>query len=416
MSLKAKVIPMILMASSAWAEGAESCGVLSNLKQVISCAESRSPEVIKAQLEVKQKQASVEAAGQLLNPELSADALSGTVQSETRSETNLSLLFPVELGGKRRARKDVASGAASRAELELFNATAEVRKNVLLKVLRLRQIDSELDLVNESAEAFGKLVKQYEGRPALSPEQEVTLTVFRIAKDDYSFKRMEYDEELSQLASFFRISTGQDLGAIRKVMPARMPNLMINLTKTPAENSDLRNSPLLLTYDADIKVARAELDRAQGDAWPTLNVGPAAKFSKEAGQDIQQWGLSLSMPLPVLSLNQGEKAAANATVRSSQTRRELAEQELRERRAFLVEIYKKSAKALQETSNAHVLENKHKKVESMFVKGLVPSSLVIEVHRSLVEFEKTRNLRELKAVEAIFDIQIIDGANVELGL
>lgn len=412
MSFMAKVIPMILLASVASAESSESCGVLSNYQQIISCAESRSPEVVKAQLEVKQKQASLEAAGQLLNPDLSLETLSGTVQSETRSETDLSLAFPIELGGKRGARKDIASGTLSRSEQELFNVRAEVRKNVFLKILRLRQIDSELELVDESAEAFGKLVKQYGQRPALSPEQEVTLTVFRIAKDEYSFKRMEYDEELSQLGAYFKITTGQDLESIRKALPARV----LALPKLAEDLRDVKNSPLLALFDADVKIANAEFDHASGEAWPTLRLGPSAKFSKEGGQSFQQWGVNLSLPLPVLSLNQGAKSAASAAVRTSQNRKELAQQELSSRRVFLVDVYKKSTKALAETSNAHVLASKHKKVETLFVKGLVPSSLVIEAHRSLVEFEKTRNFRELKAAEALLDIQIIDGSKVELAL
>ncbi|QDK44655.1 hypothetical protein DOM22_05510 [Bdellovibrio sp. ZAP7] len=412
MSFMAKVIPMILVMSFASAEESEPCVVLSNYKQITLCAESRSPEVLRAESEVKQRKASVDAAGQLLNPELSMQTISGSVQSETKSETDVSLAFPIELGGKRSSRKSIATGALSKAELELFNAKAEVRKSVLLKIVRLRQIDHELDLVDESAETFSKLVKQYESRPTLSPEQEVTLTVFRVAKGEYGFKRMEYDEELAQLESFFKIVIGKDLASVRKVLPPRISSMPL----VPGENKEVDKSPLLGLLDADIKIANAERDRTFGDAWPTLNLGPSAKFSKEGSQSFEQWGLNLSMPLPVLSLNQGAKAAASAGVRSSEIRRETALKELIARRTSLVEIYKKSAKALEETPNGHTLESKHKKVETLFVKGLVPSSLVIEAHRSLVEFEKTRNNREIKAVEAILEIQIIDGQEVELSL
>ena len=54
----------------------------------------------------------------------------------------------------------------------------------------------------------------------------------------------------------------------------------------------------------------------------------------------------------------------------------------------------------------------HKKIENLFLKGVVPSSLVIEAHRSLVDFEKARNDHELKAIGALFNIQIIDGQPV----
>jgi cobalt-zinc-cadmium efflux system outer membrane protein len=412
MSLVTKLLPLILLSSTALAESSESCGVLSNYKQIIACAEQRSPDVVKADFAVKQKAASVEAASQLLNPELSIEALSGTVDSETRSETDVSLAFPIELGGKRAARKNTAAGNLSQSELELFNAKAAVRKNVFLKILRLRQIEAELDLVNESIEAFGKLVKQYKVRPALSPEQEVTLTLFKVAKDEYSFKRMEYDEELLALESYFQITTGQGLASIKKALPPRIGSF----PKVADENPELESSPVLASLKADLQIALAELDQAHADAWPVLSLGPSAKFSKESGKSIQQWGVNLSMPLPILSLNQGAKSASAASVKMSEVRRDLAVQELRSHRAYLVEVYRKSAQALQETANSSALDSKHKKVESLFVKGLIPSSLVIEAHRSLVEFEKTRNTRELKAAEALLDLALIDGKDAELNL
>lgn len=413
MSFLKKMVPaLILFPMMSTAETAGSCGPITNYKQVIACAESKSPDVIRAELSVKEKTALTDVAAQLQNPELSVESLTGTVDSEKRAETDLSLAFPIELGGKRSARKQIAGAEMSRAELELLQARAEVRKAVSIKLMRLRQIEGELDLIDESLQTFTKLVKQYDSRPALSPEQEVTLTVFKVAKSEYGFKRMEYDEELSSLESYFRVSTGLSLVDIKKVLPAK-------ILKWPALNQEpgnLKDSPLVAIYEADIQVARGGLSKAQGDAWPTMSLGPSAKFSTEGGRDFQQWGVNLSLPIPILNANGAGKAAAEVSVQAAEQKKGLIIKKLESEREFLKEAYRKSVAALDANPNGHALESKHKKIEGFFLRGLVPSTLVIEVHRSLVDFEKTRNERELRAIEAYLDIQLIDGKVVELDL
>jgi len=398
-------IALVLIPAAAWSKSGAECGPMVNYKQIIACAESRSPDVVRASLSVKEKTALTDVAAQFQNPELSVVSLTGEVDSEKRNETDVSLAFPIELGGKRSARKAIAGAEASKSELELFRAKAEIRKAVFLKLIRLRQIEGELDLVDESLQTFTKLVKQYESRPTLSPEQEVTLTVFKIAKGEYSFKRMEFEEELSSLEAFFKVTIGLGLESVKKALPPR-------IEKWPtarADNPDIKNSPLVSLYEADIQVAKGELSKAQSESWPTMNLGPSAKFSRESGRDFQQWGVNLSLPLPLLNVNGAGRAAASISVQAAEQKRDLAVQKLESERASLYKSYRKSVVALEETPNGHTLETKHKKVEGLFLRGLVPSSLVIEAHRSLVDFEKTRNEREMRAVESYLDIQVIDG-------
>ena len=398
--------------SSATAWGKGSCDNVVNYNDVVNCAEKMSPEVLGSEAEANIKKGQVEASGQLLNPELSLQSTSGTLQSERRTETDVSLAFPIEIGGKRSARKQVAEAELAKSGKELEIKRSEVRKNVILKLNRLRQIYDEVALVEESREAFAKLIKQYQGRPALSPEQEVSLTVFKTARGDYNFKKIEYDEELGALASFFKFSTGLTLEQIKKVLPPK-------ISKWPALTSagaDPKTSPLSAVHDADVAVAQGELDQAKGEAWPTLMVGPSAKFTQEPGGDMQQWGVNLSMPLPVFSLNGGGKAAAAASVQSAQLKRDQWLEQIAERRMLLEKSYRATVDSLNENPNGHELEKRHVKIENQFMRGLISSALVIEAHRSLVDFSKSRNEHEMKALETYLEIQVIDGQKVELNL
>lgn len=391
------------------AAGKEVCKKIQNYIDVVECAENRSPEIISSEAEINVKKSLVEAASQWNNPELGVDSLSGTSQADKKTETDVSLSFPLELGGKRSARKSMAEADLVKATKELQLQRAEVRKKVLLKLNRLRQIFAELELVKESQETFSKLVKQYQGRPALSPEQEVSLTVFKMAKGEYNFKKIEYEEELYDLASYFKVVTGLELDQVKRVLPSevrRWPSLK--------EASNERNPTSWQgIYDATVDAAQGDLDKAKGDAWPTLMLGPSAKFTQEASGDSQMWGLNLSMSLPVFNLNGGAKGAAAANLQAARIKREQGLEQISQRRKLLESLYRVIVDTLAENPSGHELEQRHRKIESQFMRGLVSSSLVIEVHRSLVDFEKSRNVQEMKALETYLEIQVLDGQKVE---
>jgi len=406
--LKKMTVLLIAMPTLSWAES-DLCGVINNVSQVVACAESKSPEIKRAEANLKIKKAAEGFAGQLQNPELSTEYVSGASSGENQSEMDLSLAFPIEVGGGRSARKSLASFESKRAELELIKVRADVRKQTLLKLARVRQIYDELSMIQESVDTFSKLIRQYKDRPKLTPEQEVTLTVFSIAKMDYSFKRAEHEDELTKLDMDFKILIDHSISDLRVILPAK-------IAKWPVVSQSSEDSPLLAIYDSDIGASRADLAKSKSEIFPSLSIGPSFKRVTDGDQNVSQLGINLSMPLPVLNMNNGGRAVAMANVLAAETRRDLATKELKAVRESTYQQYVNSVKLLQESANGASQEERHKKVENLFFRGLVPSSLVIEAHRALVDFGKTRNERELKALENLFDIQIIDGKAVELSL
>lgn len=162
-----------------------SCQGISNYQGIVTCAEGRSPDIQRAESEVKRAKAQTDAAAQFLNPNLDVQSVSGKDDVGRKSETELTLTVPVELGGKRSARKGLAQGELAEAEAKLYAAKATVRSQIYLSLHRLRQLISERKLIDESVTTFQKLVQTYQKRPARSPEQEVTLSVFRISQSDF---------------------------------------------------------------------------------------------------------------------------------------------------------------------------------------------------------------------------------------
>lgn len=385
------------------------CGNLGTYEDVLRCAEERAPEVQRAFLETEQAKARIGAAGQWQNPEVSVESVSGKVGGEKRGETELGVGIPIELGGKISSRKAVATGSASLAEVKLVDSRLKARTEALLKLHRLRQILHEQEVIDESITTFSKLISQYASRKGLSPEQAISASVFRMAKSEYDLKKVENQDELSTLESYFKLAIGEGLERIRGILPPS-PKTWPKIATSFSPGMSLA----FKAAQAELSVAEAELDLAKGDAWPTVTLGPSMKIEREGEASHQSYGFNLSLPLPLFSLNGGNKAAAKAGVKLLEVSKSIALVAEDSTRSELMRIYERSTAVLAMSLSHQEIEKKHSEVERLFLRGIVPSSLVIEAHRTFVELETSRNERELKALSALANIYALEGKKLEM--
>lgn len=398
----------ILFSQQALADG---CDGVASYNSILECAQRRSPEIQMALLDVQRAEAQVSAAGQWRNPELSVSSVQGKTGAGDKQESEGSLAIPVELGGKIAARTNVAKGELAIAQAKLYSMRAKVRAETFLKLYRLKQVLHELEIADESIATFSKLVAQYAARPQLSPEQQTSATVFRLAQDDYSLKRISILDEVSSLDKFFVLTTGLSIESVRKKLPEVRKDWSL-----PAKGNSFLLSPEAKILNVELDKAMAELSQARSDAWPTLAIGPSIRMQSESGQNNQLIGLNLSLSLPVFNVNGGGKAAAAASVKLSEARKALGILQIERSREDFVKVYERSIAALKATLSHQELEKRHARADQLFRRGVVASSLVIETHRSLFDLERSRNERELKALESLLAIYMIDGTILEASL
>lgn len=374
-----------------------------NYKQLLKCAESKSIEVQNALLDVERTKAQVQSAGQWQNPELSAESFAGKINNDDRSETDISLGIPIEIG-KVSARKDKATSDLSIAETKLLEARIKATSDVRLKLHRLRQLLHEQEIADEAIQTFTKLVNQYAKRPGLSPEQRISSSVFQLSKSEYALKKADLTDELLNLDSYFKLNLGLAVEQIRKALPPS-PSTWPKFEQHKLENPSLKQRIL----QAELDAANAELNLAKAEVWPTLTLGPSVKMIKEAGKSDQLVGFNLSFPLPVFNLNGGARSAANATLKITENRRKVGAEEEALKRNELLQVYNQSVSVLNGTLSHDEIEAKHSSAERLFQQGILPSSLVIEAHRVTFELEKVRHERELKALQTLIELYALDG-------
>lgn len=391
---------------------AEDCpATIRSVRDVLTCADTKAPEVQQARLELVEARLQVQARGQWRNPDVSVTSFSGRVAGSRQSETDFMLGIPVELGGKIAARKALGQAGVEQAQASLFASRAKVKAITMLNLHRLRQIKHELSIVDESIETFDKLNRQYGGRPRLSPEQQASASVYLFAKSQYDLRKSDLTDELAQLNAYFQVNVGvpePQLNAALPPSPHAWPAVETE-SKTP-------DSPALRAALAGASVARANLDLARSEAWPTLSVGPSFRLQNQGGVSGNLLGFNIGLPLPVFNANGAGRAAAAAGVVASEAARDVqylvATRELEQ----LTRVYVESVRLLRSTMRHEEIEKNHRAVEGLFTRGVVPSALVIEAHRSYLDLEVARNARERKAIETLFGIYTLKGTVLEEAL
>ncbi|CAN5420001.1 TolC family protein [soil metagenome] len=367
---------------------------------LVSCADKRSSSIAISIQQLRSAQGLVGIAEQRLNPELNADSVH---RGTSGSESNATLLFPIRLGGKRSAIINEAKNEVERAKAVTELEVQESRLSLMLSLYRLAHVKREITLASETVETYSKIVGQFEKRPALSPEQDVSLSVFRMASADYRLRltNLKADEEslyqsLTALTGIPRASVSGNLPAPKKEW------LTIGGVGLPD------GSPQLRVAIADVQLAKSRLDRAEADAWPDLRVGPSVKATKENGESNTYVGVGLSIPLPVFSRNAAGKAYGAQRVSEAELIFDQTRRKALATRDELINRYTQTVQSLKGSLSLDTLNGKHDRLEKQFFKGLVPSALVIEAHRQLFDLEQRHNTSELEALEALGRLLILD--------
>lgn len=370
--------------------------------ELVKCAFETSTAIEVQEKRLDSAQHLESAAGQLVNPELEADTVH---KGSDASETEAALLFTLELGGKRSARKIEARAEASRVQATTELEKSRIKLEIVLGLYRLSHLKRERAIEEESVATYSKVVGQYQNRPALNPEQEVSLSVFRMAVSDHRLRldsiKAEEEKILQEILSSTRLSKEQILG-----------NLPDRKSSWPeiADSAATQSSPQTRIAQAELLSAQSVRARAQGDSWPDLKLGPMIKLQKEAGTQETYFGATVSLPLPIFSLNQGGRALGEAKVREAELALSATSRAVEGKRSQLARNYRQYVASLKSVLTAKELEQKHGQIERLFFKGLVPSSLVIEAHRQLFELEERRNEIERSAIETLGSIYILDNA------
>ena len=389
---------LILQTSLAFASASGVTCSPESYTELLKCIDKGSPEVAIAEQQLKAAGELEARARQWANPDLEIESLA---KGSDKSETTATLLFNLRLGGKRSAEVAQAEAETEQAIARRDLSVGNAKLNAMLALYRLAHLKAEIAVVEESGMTFGKIVRQYQKRPALAPEEKVSLSIFKIATADNVLSLNKLKTEQNALLSELSVLSGASTESILKSLPE-------SKTSWPqlAEPEKKAESPQVRSAAAEVKLAESEKSKAEGEAWPDLKIGPTMKVQKDNGVSETFNGISLSMPLPLFSLNGGARAYSTQKLNEAELRYDFEKKKAQSKRLLLVEKYTSLTRLLENSLGVKELESRHEVIEKEFFKGLVSGALVIEAHRQLFEYVEKRNQSELQAIEALGQILI----------
>ncbi|RZA24680.1 MAG: hypothetical protein EOP10_09185 [Proteobacteria bacterium] len=311
-----------------------------------------------------------------------------------------SYLWTIERSQKRDARIAAARVGVENLQFERDDRVAQTILKIALIQQALKTMDSRIEILAETKETYRKVIKQYESRLSLGPEQEASLAVFTIAKkeNDLRIEAMEVDRDQ------FTNQLNRTLGCRLRKLP-KLPQTKL---ESPQEGPIDSASPALRKLNADSKSfelsARSDMESYRSD----FSVGPMIIAERKDDENRLQVGLVASYPI------EGSRPATlssmkSAEIRANQSQVDLKINQIEFERESWHSQYTKSLRALKGGLTVEELSKAHRKLERLFQGERVSAALIIESHRQLLDHITSVTNLESKATEALWNLRYLDG-------
>lgn len=284
-------------------------GTSISLEQALERALRSNPELAAVGRETEIASGARQQAGLIPNPDLSW-SVEDTRQGNR--QTSVSIAQPLELGGKRGARVEVAKRGSEIAWTQLEVRRAELRAQVrgayyaaLTAQERVRLAKTSLDLARRALQAADRRVKA----GSISSVERVRAQVLADnAQLDLSQAELEQQRTYVQLSStwdepqpgFARVG-----GALDAVPASITRGALLR---------HLDESPTLRLAAQEVARGEAQVDLEKRQRIPNLTVSIGSKYDQTArdGRGERVNLIGLSMPLPLFDRNQGNIYAAQS--------------------------------------------------------------------------------------------------------
>ncbi len=224
------------------------------------------------------------------------------------AEWNVRADYPIERGGKRERRMDVAENARAVAELQLLNTVRLLMLDAQNACVEVLQAKESVALASENLAAFEGTVKVNVARVGAGDLAAVELARTRVAALQFRNAVLQAESRLRQARSRLQVLLGRtvplpDFDVVGELRRETLSSPLPDLQRIALE---LRPDLRALVRDQARSVADLRLQEALGKV--DLSVGAMLhhQFGPAVLQPGSSLGFFLSVPLPLFNRNQGE--------------------------------------------------------------------------------------------------------------
>ncbi|WP_095168718.1 TolC family protein [Pseudomonas sp. Irchel 3H3] len=292
------------------------------LERALQSAFADNPDLAAAQWEIGVAEGDRQQAGLIPNPQVSWEAEDTRRRSRT---TTLMLSQPLELGGKRGARIEVAERAQDAASIELERRRNELRADVIQAFYSSTTAQQRLSLTEQSLLLAERGLRVAQGRinagkaaPVEAMRAQVQLSQVRL-----QLRRAERDQATAY----------QQLAQVTGAPQATFTRAEEPTSALPA----IASSQILLDRlpdTAELRLARLQINQKEASLGlekalriPDLTVSIGSQYSETDRERVNLLGVS--MPIPLFNRNQGNVLAAARRTDQARDLRNASELRLR---------------------------------------------------------------------------------------
>lgn len=393
---------LFVLTTERQAAAASPCESSKTLIQAIGCIKQNEPsfrDALSGKLEASELESS---AYRLINPELSLEFLDGKSFGDVQRQATGSLLFTLELGGKRGARALVNKAEGLVLQADAFEQQILALTELGAALLKLSQLEREKAVLQESSDTFRRVIRLFKSRGSLPPEQKVSLNAFELIVLTYDQKLLDVDAELLR----FQTRTEKLFGSKTKGQPLDASQFATDIKRAENSLGDwLERTPEMLRLRAEQLSAAGQLASARSEMWPDVKIGPSFQQTTSGAITYQQYGVAVSFPLPLLSWNGALRTSRELTDKRVQSKARWESQDIRAKYVSTLSQLERIIKLLRDLPSENDIQKKHASAEGLYDRGLVNGALMIESHRALVEYYETKHSLESRLLEDSLKIQ-----------
>ena len=309
--------------------------------EIVRRALAANGELAAARLEIERARARLRQAGLRPNPTIDVEKTTGRFTGSTgESEVSVGIAVPIELGGKRQRRIELA-----RAELEAAEAEVADRERRLTNEVRALYAEAlsairELSTLEELTDLDLQTTRFVQARVNEGETAPIELNQLRVEVERFRSRRALVEGRLKSTLFKLKSLTGvgpTDTLRLREDLqqPIALP---APASVDAATEIALRTRPDLRFARLAEEVAQAGLRLARADAVPNLTPFTKYSNSRSVFEDTPVGVLrdrdklltfGVSVELPIFNRNQGGKEEAAVAINQAQRRREFLEAVIR---------------------------------------------------------------------------------------
>ncbi|MHC5347506.1 TolC family protein [Metapseudomonas furukawaii] len=311
-----------------------------SIGSAIESALANNPDMAAAEWDASIAQGERQQAGLIPNPEISWEA--EDTRSDTRT-TTVQITQPIELGGKRGARIQLAERGQDVVAVDLQRKRNALRAGVIQAFYGALRAQARLDLAEESLSVAERGKAAVDGRIRAGKSSPVEGTRAQVQLSEVRLEVNRANMALSNAYQQLDAIIGSSSSSEAKIQgdTAHLPRIPTAsaLQRLLPETAEMRLTAIQITQQE----ASLGLEKAQ--RIPDLNISIGSQYSEEDRERVNVVGFS--MPIPLFNRNQGNVLAAARRADQARDLRNATELRLRTETQQALEQWSTAAKEVE---------------------------------------------------------------------